>query len=98
MSIGCRAWDRAALASATAEAATVTWLGNYSVNWADTNWNGADNPPVSNDSLVFAAAGSSGATLNDNLTVGISKIGGITFNAVVRPTRSAAIRSPSAGA
>ena len=58
-------------------AATATWNGNASVNWADAaNWS---NAPLSGDSLVFALAGSSGTTLNNNLSADFS-IGGITFN------------------
>ena len=41
-----------------------TWVGNTSVNWADGNWSGTNNPPISGDSLIFGAAGSSGLALN----------------------------------
>ena len=72
----------AALAAVSpAHAATDTWVGNTSVNWADTNWNGADNPPLSGDALVFDVAGGFGTTLNDNLTTSGSNISGITFTA-----------------
>ena len=72
----------AALAlGANARAATDTWVGNTSVNWADTNWTGSNNPPASGDSLVFGASGSSGTVLNNNLTSSSSTIGGITFTA-----------------
>lgn len=58
-------------------AATATWNGNASVNWADAaSWS---NAPLSGDSLVFSLAGSSGTTLNNNLSADFS-IGGITFN------------------
>ena len=47
-----------------ADAAVCTWVGNTSVNWADANWSGTDNPPLSGDSLVFGASGSFGAYLD----------------------------------
>jgi len=64
-------------------AATDTWVGNTSVNWADSNWAGTgNNPPQTGDSLVFGAAGSFGTSLTDNLmTPGTFSIGTITFNA-----------------
>jgi autotransporter-associated beta strand protein len=55
-----------------------TWVGNGSINFADANWTGANNPPISGDSWVFGAAGISGTTLNNNLS-GFS-VAGITFN------------------
>src|SRR5690242_16798501 len=54
-------------------AAIATWNGNTSVNWADAaNWS---NAPLSGDPLVFALAGSSGTTLNNNLSADFS-VGG----------------------
>lgn len=62
-------------------AATDTWIGNTSANFADSNWaSGGNNPPQSDDSLVFGAAGSSGLTLTDNLLTSAFTIDGITFN------------------
>ncbi len=59
-----------------------TWLGNTDANWAvAANWSPAVNaPPIGGDWLFFGAAGSSGATLTNNLTAGTS-FAGITFNA-----------------
>ena len=64
----------------TSWAATDTWLGNTSANWADNNWTGGNSPPLTGDSLVFASAGSSGTTLNNNLPADFL-IEGMTFNA-----------------
>lgn len=63
-------------------AATDTWVGNSSVNWTDPNWaSSGDNPPITGDSLVFGAAGTSGLTLTDNLmTPATYNVAGITFN------------------
>ena len=55
-----------------------TWLGNISINFGDANWTGVNNPPISGDSWVFGAAGSSGAALNNNLTP-LNSVAGITF-------------------
>ena len=59
-----------------------TWVGNTSSSsWSASNWSGTNNPPISGDSLVFGAAGSSGTSLIDNLmTPGTFNIAGITFN------------------
>lgn len=61
-----------ALATTSARAAgTDTWVGNTDVNWnTAANWttSGGSTPPASGDSLVFGAAGSSGLTLNNNIT------------------------------
>jgi hypothetical protein len=64
-------------------AATDTWVGNTSVNWADPNWAATgNNPPITGDALVFGAAGSSGLTLTDNLmTPATYNVAGITFSA-----------------
>jgi len=72
-----------AISNGRATAATDTWVGNDSANWADgLNWPGnGNNPPATGDSLVFAAAGTSGTTLTDNLmTPGTYSVAGITFN------------------
>jgi autotransporter-associated beta strand protein len=56
-----------------------TWVGNTSANFGDANWTGANIPPISLDSWVFGAAGTSGTNLNNNLTAAIG-VAGITFN------------------
>ena len=58
---------------------TVAWSGASSANWAGSaNWNAA--LPVNGDKLIFAAAGSSGTTLTDNLmTPGTRNVSDITF-------------------
>jgi len=56
-----------------------TWVGNTSANWGDSNWTGANNPPVAGDALFFGAAGSAGSILHNNLTAATS-FGGLTFN------------------
>jgi hypothetical protein len=68
-------------------AATDTWVGNTSVNWADLNWAaGGNNPPQTGDSLVFAAEGGQGASLVDNLmTPSTFTINGVTFNSGASP-------------
>jgi len=50
-------------------AATDTWAGGVSTNWADTgNWAPTgNNPPLTGDSLVFSSVDPSGAALTDNL-------------------------------
>ena len=62
-----------------ARAADITWVGNASVNWADPNWSGINNPPIANDALIFGVAGTAGAILNNNLAASI-QFDGITFN------------------
>jgi fibronectin-binding autotransporter adhesin len=58
-----------------------TWVGNSSALWSTGGWTGANNPPISGDSLVFGAAGSAGATLTDDVTTGSSfNITNITFS------------------
>jgi fibronectin-binding autotransporter adhesin len=71
-----------AAAVSPAQAAVDTWLGNTSVSFSNAaNWL-SGTTPASGDSLIFGAAGSSGATLADNLfTQGSYNISGITFNA-----------------
>lgn len=64
----------------SARAANITWVGNTSVNWADPNWSGTNNPPIANDILIFGAAGTAGAILNNNLAANL-QFNGITFNA-----------------
>ncbi len=72
----------AALSSVSALAAgTDTWQGNTDVNWTTAgNWitSGGSTPPASGDSLVFGAAGSSGLSLNNNIS-GLS-VNKLTFN------------------
>ena len=68
-----------ALMGGRAQAAD-TWAGNTSANWNASNWTGSHNPPVSGDSLIFGAAGSSGTALNDDLTTSGFNIAGITYN------------------
>jgi hypothetical protein len=68
------------LVTGSAHAAVDTWIGNVSVNWADLNWAGGNNPPVSGDSLIFGLAGTAGSLLNNNLTPPFS-VAGLTFNA-----------------
>ena len=61
-----------------AYAANVNWLGNTDGNLGTaTNW---DTAPVSGDSWTFGAAGSSGATLSNNLTSPATfEVAGISF-------------------
>jgi autotransporter-associated beta strand protein len=61
---------------------TDTWVGNTSGNWADANWSGANNPPISGDVIEFGAAGTSGTALSDNLmTAATYSLSGINFDA-----------------
>ena len=60
-------------------ATTELWVGDNSADWLTGGWTGGNDPPQSGDALVFAAAGASGATLNNDLAVD-SIISGITFN------------------
>jgi fibronectin-binding autotransporter adhesin len=60
-------------------AATDTWAGS-TLNFADPNWVGANNPPVTGDSLVFTSTSTAGTALVDNLmTPATFTIGGISF-------------------
>ena len=62
-------------------AGTDTWVGNADANWNTAgNWTtvGGSTPPASGDSLVFGAAGSSGATLNNNISS--LTVTNLTFN------------------
>jgi autotransporter-associated beta strand protein len=60
---------------------TDTWVGNTSGNWADANWSGANNPPISGDVIEFGAAGTSGTALIDNLmTAATYSLSGINFD------------------
>jgi fibronectin-binding autotransporter adhesin len=72
----------AALATVSARAAsTNTWVGNTDANWNTAgNWtfSSGSGPVASGDSLVFGAAGSSGLTLNNNIS-GLT-LDKITFN------------------
>jgi fibronectin-binding autotransporter adhesin len=54
------------------------WTGGVSVNWADLNWSGGNNPPIDFDLLEFDAAGATGANLNNNLAP-FFNVAGITF-------------------
>jgi fibronectin-binding autotransporter adhesin len=62
-------------------AGTDTWVGNTSANWNTTgNWttSGGSTPPANGDSLVFGAAGSSGTSLNNDISsLSVNKF---TFN------------------
>ncbi len=71
----------AVLGPARAGAATMTWVGKVSTNWADTNWSGTDNPPLSGDALWFTSSALSGDVLNNNLTGATTNVAGITFDA-----------------
>jgi fibronectin-binding autotransporter adhesin len=62
-----------------AYAANDLWVGNTSANWADLNWSGGNNPPLSGDALLFGVAGSSGTTLNNNLAINTT-VNGLTYN------------------
>jgi len=55
-----------------------TWAGNFSANLGDSNWSGTNNPPLTGDSLVFGAAGTSGTSLSD--TLASLSINGITYS------------------
>lgn len=67
----------AVLISGTASA-TSTWVGNTNSDWnTGANWSAAV-APSTGETLVFGTAGSSGASLNNDIT-GLS-IAGITFN------------------
>jgi fibronectin-binding autotransporter adhesin len=70
----------ALVAASSAHAATTdTWVGNTSTAWATgTNWSPSA-VPLTGDSFIFGAAGSSGTALNNNLAVGFN-VAGITFN------------------
>src|SRR5690242_20715839 len=58
----------------------VTWVGNTSANWnTAANWNLGALPTAGGDTLLFGAAGSSGTTLNNDITGQV--ITGVTFNA-----------------
>ena len=66
--------------AANAQGAVNTWVGNTLVNWNATNWTGGNPIPLDFDSLVFGAAGTAGAVLNNDLAAE-TLISGITFNA-----------------
>jgi autotransporter-associated beta strand protein len=61
----------------SAMAATETWVGASFTNWDSTDWTGGNAPPQNGDSLVFAAAGATGTTLNDDFSA--LTINGLTF-------------------
>ncbi|MCX6896421.1 MAG: hypothetical protein NTZ16_13170, partial [Verrucomicrobia bacterium] len=51
---------------------TQSWVGNTSANWNNgANWNNATNP-AAGDSVSFGVAGTSGTTLNNDLTADIN--------------------------
>ena len=60
-----------------AQAATDTWVGNISPNFATVN--GFNVIPSSGDSLTFGPAGAAGTTLNNNLAAGFN-FASLTFN------------------
>jgi autotransporter-associated beta strand protein len=66
--------------TAVAKSSTTAWSGNSSANWAGgANWHAAQ--PADGDALVFAAAGSAGTILTDDLmTSGTYAVSGITFS------------------
>lgn len=69
-----------AIAPARLLAAELTWVGNTNASFGTaTNWN-SGTVPLNGDVLIFDAAGTSGLTLNNNLTAAQS-VGGFTFNA-----------------
>lgn len=52
-------------------AGTDTWVGNTDANWSTAaNWttSGGSTPPASGDSLMFGAAGTSGTSLNNDIS------------------------------
>jgi len=64
----------------TLKAATDTWTGATSFNWADANWTGGNTTPVAGDTLAFGpTVGGFGATLTDNLGAAFG-LAGLTFN------------------
>ena len=64
----------------TLKAATDTWTGATSFNWADANWTGGNTTPVAGDTLAFGpTVGGLGATLTDNLGAAFV-LAGLTFN------------------
>ena len=65
--------------SAQAAAGPDTWVGNTSANFSSSDWTGTNNPPVTGDSWIFGAAGTSGTTLNNDLAAALT-VAGITFN------------------
>src|SRR5262245_42781069 len=81
-SIGAASIGAVELMSQPAAAATKTWIGNTSVNWADAaNWSGGT-VPATGDSLQFGAAGTAGTTLVDNLMFpALYTLSDITFTA-----------------
>jgi autotransporter-associated beta strand protein len=71
----------ALLSGGNAMAATDTWSGATDAYWANSNWTGGNNPPVTGDSLTFGATSGS-TTLYDNLnTSTVANFNTITFTA-----------------
>ncbi|MEZ0217364.1 MAG: beta strand repeat-containing protein [Rariglobus sp.] len=69
-----------ALLAFPASSQAVTWIGNTSANWnTAANWNLSALPTIGGDTLSFGVAGTSGTTLNNDITGQV--ITGVTFNA-----------------
>ncbi|HSI07036.1 MAG TPA: autotransporter-associated beta strand repeat-containing protein, partial [Rariglobus sp.] len=69
-----------ALLAFPASSQAVTWVGNTSANWnTAANWNLSALPTIGGDTLSFGVAGTSGTTLNNDITGQV--ITGVTFNA-----------------
>jgi autotransporter-associated beta strand protein/T5SS/PEP-CTERM-associated repeat protein len=66
------------LATHVAHAASRTWNGNTNANW-NTAGNWTEGAWVSGSTAIFGAAGTSGTSLNNDVTAGTS-VAGITFN------------------
>ncbi|MGD1085374.1 MAG: autotransporter-associated beta strand repeat-containing protein, partial [Verrucomicrobiota bacterium] len=65
--------------AAFAATGTDTWTGQAgTANWADANWTGVNNPPLTGDTLAFGTVGSGGATLDNN--IGSASFQALTFN------------------
>lgn len=77
--LACLAPFFCALSAPLAHAAADTWVGNTSADWNNAaNWNPAA-LPVTGDSFIFGAAGTSGTTLGNTFAAGFN-VAGITFN------------------
>jgi fibronectin-binding autotransporter adhesin len=63
-------------------AGAATWVGNTSADFSNgLNWTAGVVPTLAGDTLVFGTAGSSGLTLNNDISGQAISSGGITFNA-----------------
>jgi fibronectin-binding autotransporter adhesin len=79
-----KAFSALLLCSANSLLAADTWVGNTDANWSTpANWSPA-NAPVAGDSLIFTNAGTSGASLNNDLA------NGTAFNGIFFTTNGAA--------